>query len=67
VKRTVRVGGFVQCAEDFNMQAGVLNGCSDLFGAVFEERGVHVRTAVGTNSLPLDVAVEVDCIIEIED
>ena len=67
VKRIVRVGGFVQCTEDFNKQHLVLNGCSDLLGELFQERGVHVRTAVGTSSLPLDVAVETDCIIELHD
>jgi len=67
VKRMVRVGGFVQCTEEFSKQANVLNGCSDLLGEVFQENGVHVRTAVGTSALPLDVAVEVDCIIEIDD
>ena len=67
VKRIVRVGGFVQCTNDFNDQALVTNGCSDLMHEVFGERGLHVRTSVGTNSLPLDICVEIDCIIEFEE
>jgi enamine deaminase RidA (YjgF/YER057c/UK114 family) len=43
----------------------VANGASDLFAQVFEERGVHARSAVGTNSLPLNIPVEIEAIVEL--
>jgi len=65
VKRIVKVVGFVNCTDDFTQQPSVINGASDLFGAVFGERGKHARSAVGTNALPLNVATEVECIVEL--
>lgn len=63
--RVVKVVGFVNSASDFTQQPAVINGASDLFGAIFEDRGVHARSAVGSNVLPLGVATEVECIVEI--
>ncbi len=54
----LRVEGYVQCAPEFHDQPKVLNGASDLFGALFPGTG-HVRSAVGCAALPLDAAVEV--------
>lgn len=54
-------------ADSFTQQPAVINGCSDLMGEVFgEERGRHARSAVGTNSLPLGIAVEIEAIVEVE-
>jgi enamine deaminase RidA (YjgF/YER057c/UK114 family) len=44
----------------------VINGCSDLFVKIFESKGVHARSAVGTNALPLGVPVEIEVIVEVE-
>ena len=66
VKRIVKVVGFVNCTDGFSQQPAVINGASDLFAAVLGDRGVHARSAVGTNALPLNVAVEVECVVEIE-
>jgi enamine deaminase RidA (YjgF/YER057c/UK114 family) len=44
----------------------VVNGASDLFAAAFGEKGVHARSAVGTNALPLNVPVEIEAIVELE-
>lgn len=63
--RCIRLGGFVNSAPDFTDQPEVVNGASDLFVAVFGERGRHARTAVGVAALPRGVAVEVDAIFEI--
>ncbi len=52
------VQGFVQCGAEFHDQARVLNGASELLGALFPGRG-HSRAAVGCSALPLDAAVEV--------
>lgn len=67
VKRIVRVGGFVNCTDDFTAQPKVVNGASDLFVAVFGERGRHVRASVGVNSLPAGVPVEVELTAEVAD
>ena len=66
VKRIVRVGGFVNCTEDFTAQSQVVNGASDLLVAVFGERGRHARAAVGMNSLPAGAPVEIELIAEVE-
>jgi enamine deaminase RidA (YjgF/YER057c/UK114 family) len=57
VEQVVKLFGIVQSHEDFKEQHLVINGCSDLLVQVFgKERGMHARSAIGTNSLPLDVS-----------
>ncbi len=65
VKRIVRVGGFVNCTDDFTNQPKVINGASDLLVAVFGDAGRHARAAVGVNSLPAGAPVEVELIAEL--
>lgn len=65
VRRCVKLGGFVNCVPEFDQQPKVINGASDLMVQVFGEIGRHARFAVGSNSLPFDVAVEIDAIFEI--
>lgn len=65
VKRIVRLGVFVNSAPNFIDQPKVANGASDLMVKVFGDAGRHARSAVGTNTLPLGVSVEVDGIVEI--
>jgi enamine deaminase RidA (YjgF/YER057c/UK114 family) len=65
VTRVVKVGGFVAAAEGFTAIPGVINGASELFGAVFGEAGRHARSAVGVAELPLGAPVEVDVIFEV--
>lgn len=67
VKRVVRVGGFVNCTDDFTAQSRVINGCSDLLVAVFGEAGRHARAAVGVNSLPSGAPVEIEMIVELKE
>ncbi|HTO04822.1 MAG TPA: RidA family protein [Opitutus sp.] len=67
VKRIVRVGGFVNCTDDFTLQSSVVNGASDLFVAVFGEAGKHARAAVGVNALPAGAPVEIELIAELKD
>ena len=67
VARIVRLGGFVNSTADFTDQPKVVNGASDLFVAVFGDAGRHARAAIGSPSLPLGVAVEVDAIVELAD
>ena len=66
VKRIVKLVGFVNCVDTFQEQPSVINGCSNLLGEVFGEKGTHARSAVGTNSLPLGVSVEIEAIVEID-
>ncbi len=63
--KTVRIGGYVNCAPDFAQVPQVVNGASDLFAAVLGENGKHARFAVGVAQLPLDAAVEVEAVFEI--
>ncbi len=67
VKRIVKLGGFVQALPSATQAdiPKVINGCSDIMVAVFGDAGRHARFAVSAPSLPLDVAVEIDAIVEI--
>mgnify|MGYP002631558124 CR=1 FL=1 len=65
VQRVVKLGGFVNCTDDFTGQPAVINGASDLMVAVFGDKGRHSRSAVGVNALPLGVSVEIDALVEI--
>jgi enamine deaminase RidA (YjgF/YER057c/UK114 family) len=66
VARVVKVLGVVNCTADFTQQPAVINGCSELLAEVFgREAGIGARSAVGTNSLPLGVPVEIEAIFEI--
>ncbi len=66
VKRFVKLLGFVNCTAEFADQPNVINGASDLLVEVFGEKGKHARSAVGTNALPFNIAVEIEMIVEIE-
>ncbi len=66
VKRIMKVLGMVQCEDTFTEQPKVMNGFSDLMVEVFGEKGKHARSAVGMSSLPGNIAVEVELIVEVE-
>ncbi len=66
VKRVVKVLGMVNCTNTFTDQPKVINGFSDLMVAVFGEKGKHARSAVGMASLPSNIAVEIEIIVEVE-
>lgn len=67
VKRLVKTLALVNCSHDFGDQPKVVNGFSELMAEVFgEENGVGARSAMGTNSLPGNMPVEVECIFELE-
>jgi len=65
VKRIVKVLGMVNCLPDFTDPPKVINGASDLFVEVFGDRGRHARSAVGMNSLPMGIPVEIEMIVEV--
>jgi len=66
VKRIVKVLGMVNSDPEFKDHPKVINGFSDLIVAVFGEKGKHARSAVGMCSLPMNMAVEVEMIVEVE-
>lgn len=67
VKQLVKVHGMVNSAPTFYDQPKVINGFSDLMVAVFGEAGKHARAAVGQVSLPNNMAVEIELIVELKD
>ncbi len=62
----LKLGGFVNCNNDFYDQPKIINGASDLLVNIFGEQGKHARFAVGSNSLPMNISVEIDAIIKIK-
>lgn len=67
INRCVRLGGFVNAGPKFHAIAAVMNGASDLMvAALGEAKGRHARFAVGVAELPLDAAVEIEAMFEIE-
>ena len=66
VKRVVKVLGMVNAVPEFRDHPKVINGCSDLFVQVLGDRGRHARSAVGMGSLPHNIPVEIECIVEAE-
>ena len=67
VKSIVKLLGLVACADGFYGQPGVINGASDLLFEVFGEKGRHARSAIGVFSLPMNIPVEIEMIVEVED
>ena len=66
IKRLVKSFGMVNCTADFADQPKVINGYSELMKEVFgDDAGVGARSAVGHNSLPGNIAVEIECIFEV--
>jgi len=66
VGRVVKVFGVVNCTPDFTQQPAVINGCSELFAEVFgPAAGIAARSAIGANSLPLGVPIEIEAVFEI--
>jgi enamine deaminase RidA (YjgF/YER057c/UK114 family) len=66
VKRIVKVMSLVNCTPDYTEQHLVTNGCSELLGQVFGERGAHARSAFGVASIPMGACVEIELIAEVE-
>ena len=65
VARIVKILGMVNCPAEFTDHPTVINGCSDLFADIFGEAGRHARSAVGVGSLPMNIAVEIEAIVEV--
>ena len=66
IKRVIKILGMVGCTADFKRHPYVLNGCSELFAAIWgEENGIGVRSAVGMGSLPDGIPVEIEALFEL--
>ncbi len=66
VKRVIKVLGMVNCVPSFERHPYVMNGCSELFAAVWgQEMGIGVRSAVGMGSLPDNIPVEIEGMFEL--
>lgn len=65
IQEIVNLKGFVSSEDDFHCQPAVINGASDLLVELFGESGRHTRCALGVNSLPTDIPVEIELIAEL--
>lgn len=66
VKRVIKILGMVNCIADFEKHPYIINGCSELFAAIWgEENGIGVRSAVGMGSLPQNIPVEIEALFEL--
>ncbi|RYE34280.1 MAG: RidA family protein [Sphingobacteriaceae bacterium] len=66
VKRVIKVLGMVNCTSDFEKHPFIINGCSELFAQVWgEENGIGTRSAVGFGSLPDNIPVEIEALMEL--
>ncbi|WP_052484175.1 RidA family protein [Bacillus sp. OxB-1] len=63
--RVIKLLGFVNSADDFFDQPGVINGASDILVEILGEKGKHARSAIGTSILPFNIPVEIEMIAEI--
>jgi enamine deaminase RidA (YjgF/YER057c/UK114 family) len=66
IKRVVKLTVFVSSAEGFTAQPKVANGASEFLVEIFGDAGKHVRSAVGVSELPLNSAVEIEMIAEVQ-
>jgi enamine deaminase RidA (YjgF/YER057c/UK114 family) len=66
IERIVKVTGYVNSGQGFQMQPQVINGASELLGEIFGENGQHARAAVGVSELPIDAPVEIEMIVKIK-
>mgnify|MGYP001312958455 FL=1 len=62
----VKLTGFVNCQDNFTDQPKIINGASDMLVEIFGDQGRHARVAVGSNALPLGIAVEIDAIAQLK-
>ncbi|WP_301109883.1 RidA family protein [Sporosarcina sp.] len=67
IKNFVKILGYVNSTDDFIRQPEVINGASDVIIEVFGDKGKHARSAIGVNTLPFDIPVEIELIVELED
>ena len=62
----IKLTGYVNCQDTFTDQPQIINGASDMLVEIFGDQGRHSRVAVGSNALPLGIAVEIDAIVQLK-
>ena len=67
ISSCIKLTGFVNSSDEFIDQPKIINGASDMIVEIFGENGKHSRFAVGTNSLPLNFAVEIEAIVTLKE
>lgn len=65
VERIVKVMSLVNSTSEFTEQHLVTNGCSELLGEVFAEKGAHARSAFGVAQIPMGACVEIELIAQV--
>ncbi len=66
IKRVIKILGMVNCTPEFTKHPFIINGCSELFAAVWgEDNGIGVRSAVGMGSLPDNIPVEIEALFQL--
>jgi enamine deaminase RidA (YjgF/YER057c/UK114 family) len=65
VERIVKVMSLVNSTPDFTEQHLVTNGCSELLGEVFGDKGAHARSAFGVAQIPMGACVEIELIAQV--
>lgn len=65
VRKIVKLLGMVNCTSEFKEHPAVINGCSDILVEIFYDAGKHARSAVGMGSLPFDIPVEIEMIVQV--
>ena len=66
IKNCIKITGFVNSTDNFSDQPKVINPASETLSAVLGNKGKHTRFAVGSNSLPFEIAVEIEAIIKLQ-
>jgi len=66
VKRILKVNGYFNAVDHFDQHSIIMDGYSDLMVAIFGEQGKHTRTSIGVAGLPLNMALEIAAIGEVE-
>ena len=66
VSEILAVEGTVHCTDGFTQQPDVINGCSDLLIEIFGKKGMHTRSALGTNSMAFAICVEISLTVKLK-
>ena len=65
IARIVKVMSLVNSNAEFTEQHLVTNGCSELLGEIFGDKGAHARSAFGVAQIPMGACVEIELIAQI--
>jgi enamine deaminase RidA (YjgF/YER057c/UK114 family) len=65
IERIVKLMGLVNSTPQFTEQHLVINGCSELLGELFADKGAHARSAFGVAQIPLGACVEIELIVQV--